>query len=94
LHEVAAEMESSGIVVVHPELDEQRRIGEAPSELGRPIEFAADFEGLARILRSTRVGLVVSARIKVPREKPKIVEGIQRSPSAFRCSSSSTIRAT
>lgn len=71
-------MENSAIVVVHPELDEQKRIGEALSELGRPIEFAADFNGLAQILRSTRVGLVVSARIKVPREKPKIVEGIQR----------------
>jgi DNA-binding NtrC family response regulator len=71
-------MESSAIVVVHQELDEQKRIGDTLAELGRPIEFASDFHGLVRILRSTRVGLVVSGRIKVPREKPKVVEGIQR----------------
>lgn len=71
-------MESSTIVVVHPELDEQRKISEALEPLKHPIQRAADLRAVVAVYRSTRIGLVVTPDIRIPFEKQHVVEGIQR----------------
>ncbi len=71
-------MQQSAIVVVHPELDEQHRIAEILRPLNHPLKCARDLRAVIEIYRGDRIGLVVTPDIRIPLEKPYVVEGIQR----------------
>jgi len=71
-------MESSTIVVVHSELDEQRKIAGALEPLNHPLKCAPDLRAVIAVYRSGRIGLVVTPDIRIPFEKQYVVEGIQR----------------
>ena len=70
-------MEST-IVVVHSELDEQRKIAEALEPLNHPLKCALDLRAVIAVYKSSRIGLVVTPDIRVPFEKQYVVDGIQR----------------
>ena len=71
-------MESSTIVVVHSELDEQRKIAEALEPLNHPLKCAPDLRAVVAIYKSGPIGLVVTPDIRIPFERQHVVEGIQR----------------
>lgn len=68
----------STIVVVHPDLDEQQRIAETLGPLKHPLRCARDLRAVIEIHQAERIALVVTPDIRVPFEKPYVVEGIQR----------------
>lgn len=65
------------LLVIHPELDQQRALVDVLRPLGREIITSVDLRTAATANANHRVGVVIARDIRVPMERQDVVEGIR-----------------